>query len=57
MVEYQCASILINHNQGIVEATVKPNHTKKKPERTMLRTLYLCAVAASIGATSASKLI
>ena len=35
MVEYQCASILISHNQGTVEATVnaKPYQVQGCPHR------------------------
>jgi hypothetical protein len=33
IVEYQCASMLIIHNQGTVEPTVRANHTVNNAAR------------------------
>src|SRR4028119_1153204 len=40
MVEYQCASMLINHNHGTVDITVRANQTKKIAAQTVLFQMY-----------------
>src|SRR5687768_3243131 len=40
MVEYQCASMLINHNQGTVDITVKANHTMNNAAHTVVLKIY-----------------
>src|SRR5450432_4377377 len=55
MVEYQCASILINHNQGIVEATVNANHTRNKAAHTVFLKIYFLPLSTSGNGFSSSS--
>src|SRR4030095_2814621 len=43
MVEYQCASMLINHNQGMVEPTVNAKNTTNTEAQMVLVKLKLFA--------------
>src|SRR5450755_979325 len=47
MVEYQCASMLISHNQGMVEATVSANHTRNKAAHTVFLKMYRLPLSTS----------
>src|SRR6478752_2964271 len=40
MVLYQCASILISHNQGVVDITVKPNQTRNNEAQIVFLKMY-----------------
>src|SRR5829696_3358044 len=54
MVEYQCASILINHNHGIDDKTVRPNNTAKTAAQTVLSQMYFFPSANDKGLLSIS---
>src|SRR4030095_12575919 len=47
MVEYQCASMLISHSQGMVEATVNANHTRYKAAHTVFLKMYFLPLSVS----------
>src|SRR4051812_16480959 len=55
MVEYQCASMLISHIQGVVDITVRANHTIYNAAQTVLFHVYLFFCSRSMGPASVSS--
>ncbi len=52
MVLYQCASILISHNQGIEDITVNEKNTMKMADHTVLSQIYFFASSLFNGLSS-----